>query len=247
MRQSMSKVRVTVRSPSATLALTLAVPPSPVEVACIVPALHALDDSLISDAAAAVEHAGRGITCRRGCTACCFQLVPVTEMEAPFLNRTVDSLPPNQAQAVRARAADAIRILEAADLLSELGRIGQLSQTDVESLAIRYFRVQVPCPFFDGASCSIYEHRPLACREYLVTSERERCERFGEETVDRVPLPISLFSHLTQDGRIGSEPLVLALQRSEHRAGREELLPGAVHLKRLLEGERRMAGGGSPR
>ena len=127
------------------------------------------------------------------------------------------------------------RDLEAAGLLPELGRIDQLSQTDVESLAIRYFRMQVPCPFLDGESCSIYEQRPLSCREYLVTSARERCEQFGKETVERVPLPISLFSHLTQNGRIGSEPLVLALQRSEHRAGREQLLPGVVHLKRLLE------------
>ena len=72
--------------------------------------------------------------------------------------------------------------------------------------------------------------------EYLVTSARERCDRFGEETVERVPLPFSLFSHLTQNGRPASEPLVLALQRSEQRADREDLLPGVAHLKRLLEG-----------
>jgi len=238
---------VTVRSSGGTFAPILNVPSSPVDVAGVVPALQALDDSLIAEVVAAVESEGGRISCRLGCTACCFQLVPVTEMEARFLNRTVDSLPLDQGQAVRVRAAEAHRLLEAAGLMPEMGRIDQLSRTDVESLAIRYFRMQVPCPFLDGASCLIYEQRPLACREYLVTSAPERCERFGEETVERVPLPISLISHLTRNGRIGFELLVLALQRSDHPAGREELLPGAVHLKRLLEDERRMAGGGSPR
>jgi len=231
----MSSVRVTMLSSSRTPAAFVAVPSSPIEAADVVPALHALDDALVSESVAAIHGDCRAITCRSGCTACCYQLVPVTEMEARFLNKVVDRLPADQSDAVRANADAVFRDLEAAGLLPELGRIDQLSLTDVESLAIRYFRMQVPCPFLDGESCSIYEQRPLACREYLVTSARERCEQFGKETVERVPLPISLFSHLTQNGRVGSEPLVLALQRSEHRAGREQLLPGVVHLKRLLE------------
>ena len=242
----MSEVRVTVRSSRGTFASILTVPASPVEVAAVVPALRALDDSLIAEAVTAVENEGGRISCRLGCAACCYQLVPVTEMEAQFLTKAVDTLPPDQRHAVRARATEAVRTLEAAGLLAEVGRIDTLSQTDVDSMAIRYFRIQVPCPFLDGTSCLIYEQRPLACREYLVTSARERCDRFGEETVERVPLPFSLFSHLTQNGRPASEPLVLALQRSEQRADREDLLPGVAHLKRLLEDGWRTADGGSP-
>ena len=242
----MSEVRVTVRSSRGTFASILTVPASPVEVAAVVPALRALDDSLIAEAVTAVENEGGRISCRLGCAACCYQLVPVTEMEAQFLTKAVDTLPPDQRHAVRARATEAVRTLEAAGLLAEVGRIDTLSQTDVDSMAIRYFRIQVPCPVLDGTSCLIYEQRPLACREYLVTSARERCDRFGEETVERVPLPFSLFSHLTQNGRPASEPLVLALQRSEQRADREDLLPGVAHLKRLLEDGWRTADGGGP-
>jgi len=231
----MSEVRVTVRSSSRTSVLILAAPSGPVEVSGIVPALHALDDALISEATAAVERQGRGVACRLDCTACCYQLVPVTEMEAQYLNKIVDRLPADQGQAVRVRAASAVCRLDAAGLLPELGRIDQLAQVEVESLAIRFFRTQVPCPFLDGGSCLIYEQRPLACREYLVTSERERCEQFGEETVQRLPMPVSLFSHVTRNGRIGSEPLVLALQRAEHRADSGHLLPATAHLKLLLE------------
>ena len=114
----MSEVRVTVRSSRGTFASILTVPASPVEVAAVVPALRALDDSLIAEAVTAVENEGGRISCRLGCAACCYQLVPVTEMEAQFLTKAVDTLPPDQRHAVRARATEAVRTLEAAGLLA---------------------------------------------------------------------------------------------------------------------------------
>ena len=222
------------RSSTGTRAAFVAVPSSPVEAADVVPALHTLGDALVSESAAAIDRKRGGITCRFGCTACCYQLVPVTDMEARFLNKTVDSLPVDQSDAVRANATAVVRDLEAEGLLSEMGRFDQLSRSDRESLTLRYFRMHAPCPFLDGETCSIYEQRPLACREYLVTSPSECCRQLGEAKVDRVPLPISLFSHLTRNGRIGSEPLVLALQPGNHPVDSDRLLPGAVHLERLL-------------
>jgi len=243
----MTSVRVTVNSPSGTVTAFVAVPSSPVEVAEVVPALHELDDSLVAESVAATDRQHRKITCRFGCTACCYQLVPVSEVEARFLNKLVDSLPRDQSDAVRASAAAVVRDLDAEGHLPEMSRFDRLSHSDLTSLATRYFRMHAPCPFLEGETCSIYEQRPLACREYLVTSPSERCEQFGEETVERVPLPISLFSHLTRNGRIRSEPLVLALQRADRPVDLDYLLPGAVHLKRLLEDDQPRMEGDDPR
>jgi hypothetical protein len=37
---------------------------------------------------------------------------------------------------------------------------------------VRYFLQGVACPFLEAESCGIHPDRPLACREYLVTSRR---------------------------------------------------------------------------
>lgn len=231
----MSSVRVTMTSSTGTFATVVVVPSNPVEAMDVIPALHALDDWLVSEAVAAIDREGRRITCRFGCTACCYQMVPVTETEARFLNKIVDSLPADEREVVHSGAAEAVRCLEVGGLLPALGRIDRLSRSELGALAIRYFRMQIPCPFLDGESCSIYGQRPLACREYLVTSPRERCEHFGEEIVERVPLPTSLFSHLTRNGRTRRELLVLSLDRTDHYPGSDRPLPGSVHLARLLD------------
>jgi hypothetical protein len=90
------------------------------------------------------------------------------------------------------------------------------------------------CPFLANGFCSIHEHRPLSCREYLVTSPNERCERFGDEPVEKVRLPISLISHLARNVRTRWTPLVLALDRSDRRPEPGQRLAGPEHLSRLL-------------
>ena len=238
-------VRVSVTSSGDTFATVLAVPAGPVDGADLVPALHEIDDVLISEARATTDREGKVITCRAGCTACCDQPVPVTEQEAQFYGEFVDNLPANTRDAVRERAAATVRALEIEGLLPALEQADRLGPRAARTLAIRYFRMQRPCPFLEGASCSIYEHRPLSCREYLVTSPSERCEHFGEETVERAPLPVSLISHLTRNVRTPWLPLVHALERSGRHPEPGQLLAGPEHLAGLL-GEESITGSVGP-
>ena len=134
----------------------------------------------------------------------------------------------------RERAAATVRALEIEGLLPALERAERLCSAEARTLAIRYFRFQMQCPFLADGSCSIYEHRPLSCREYLVASPSERCERFGEESIERVPLPISLIAHFTRDIRTRWVPLILALDRSDRRPEPGQRLAGPEHLARLL-------------
>ena len=54
---------------------------------------------------------------------------------------------------------------------------------DLESgwcdVSARYFAAQIPCPLLEDERCSVYEERPLVCREYLVTTPAERCAELG--------------------------------------------------------------------
>jgi len=243
--ESTKLVRVSVTSSGDTFATVLAVSADPVHAAALVPALHELDDVLISEAKAATKREGKAITCRVGCTACCDQPVPVTEQEAQFYGEFVDILPADTREAVRERAAATVRALESEGLLPALEQADRLGPREARTLATRYFRMQMPCPFLEGGSCSIYEHRPLSCREYLVTSPSERCEHFGEETVERVPLPVSLISHLTRNVRTPWMPLVLALERSDRHPEPGQCLAGPEHLARLL-GEESITGSVGP-
>jgi Fe-S-cluster containining protein len=78
----------------------------------------------------------------------------------------------------------------------------------------------VACPFLEDESCSIHPDRPIACREYLVTSPAENCARPSAETVRMVPLAgtaSNAIAHLGEEppARVRWVPLVLALEWAE--------------------------------
>lgn len=242
----MRSVRVTVVSSGESLVTVVTVPADRVDTAALVPALQELADALIAEAVAAVDRERSEITCRAGCSACCFQPVPVTEPEARFLGELVGSLPEDQQESVRSRVRETVSALEIGNLDRAFEQVDRLTQQDLEALAARYRRTRMPCPFLSGGMCSIYEQRPLACREYLVTSPAEHCERLGELPVVRVRPRVSLFTHLTRDGHIPWMLLSHALDRADRSPGPDEPLPGPEQLERLLNGGRTVTRSNDP-
>ena len=65
-----------------------------------------------------------------------------------------------------------------------------LSPEERRKIVLEYFYDGVACPFLENASCSIHQVRPLACREYLVTSPAENCSAPTAETVRLVNMTI---------------------------------------------------------
>jgi hypothetical protein len=88
--------------------------------------------------------------------------------------------------------------------------------TDRLALGMEYFRLGIACPFLEEESCSIHPDRPIACREYLVTSPAANCSTLNREIVRQVPLPtrpMPAFSSLdgrTPAGAVRWVPLLLA-------------------------------------
>ena len=134
-----------------------------------------MTDAFVEFAVSREEAAGRKISCGAGCGACCRQLVPISEIEARHVADLVAALPSARQQVIRDRFAQARQKLQQADWLEPLQDPDQFPETTLSELGLAYFRLGIPCPFLEEESCSIHPDRPLACREYLVTSPAANC------------------------------------------------------------------------
>ena len=215
---SRETVTMRFRAGGATIEATAELPAEPVSLANLVPFLQAVEQSIVETATAAVAEERKTISCRAGCGACCRQIVPVSLAEVEYLARLVASMPDDERAAVERRFATALAALERAGLGEELRAANtQRDASDTHDFGIRYFLAGVACPFLIDESCSIHPHRPLACREYLVTSPAVNCASPEANTIERVAVPRDLSRALYRlgdgaDSSIRWVPLVLALE-----------------------------------
>jgi Fe-S-cluster containining protein len=164
------------------------VPRGPTSPRDLLPAIRGIAETIVAAGVKAAEARGESVSCRAGCGACCRQLVPITEVEARLLAELVEALPePRQAE-LRARFADARERLDQAGVLEKLEHPERFPDRDLHALGLEYFGLGIACPFLEDEACSIYPERPIACREYLVTSPAEHCARPSAEGVRMVPL-----------------------------------------------------------
>jgi Fe-S-cluster containining protein len=182
--------RVTLRIRGAPLDLEMTVPARPVKLHRMLPIFHQMSDSFAAIGIEAAELSGAVVSCRAKCSACCYQAVPVSEAELYFLAELVNAMPEPRRSQVRARFDNAYEHFSSSgwfgDLRSGKGRTWE----GAEELVLDYFRQRVPCPFLEDSMCSIYEHRPIACREYLAVSDPENCANPSAQGVKLVDLPI---------------------------------------------------------
>jgi Fe-S-cluster containining protein len=115
-------------------------------------------DKLVADKAKQLK-----ATCTKGCSACCYQLVSVSFIEALVV---ADYL-------VRNRTLDEIA------LLKEELKI-QSDRLRFERNRLTLFEARVPCAFLKLSApyvgeCTVYGSRPLACRLQYVVSDPKHC------------------------------------------------------------------------
>ena len=167
------------------VAFTITLPSGPSTTADILPILHGFGDFFAARGITAVERDGPALSCRAGCGACCRQMVPIARTEAVALAELVDAMPEPRRSMIRARFDAALAAVEAAGLLDSLRTGGSAS---LEQRGLAYFRLGIACPFLEDEACSIYPDRPLACREYLVTSPARNCASPTRENITMVPI-----------------------------------------------------------
>jgi Fe-S-cluster containining protein len=199
--------------------LKMTVPAGPVAPGELLPLYRAVAERVVSSG---VEKAGGRVSCRKGCGACCRQLVPISRLEARHLAALVEAMPEPRRSEVLGRFDRIVEVTREAGLLDELRAVGR-EPMDVAALALRYFRLGLPCPFLEAESCSIHPERPVACREYLVQSDPADCAEPDSGRVQGIPMPGKVSRVLERleggvpEGLSPSLPMPLALEwAAEH-------------------------------
>lgn len=202
----------------------ITVPNAAVPAAEIVPALQGLVNAVVEAA-----ETGKAISCRKGCGACCRQLVPVSRTEGERLLQLIEAMPAERRATLKARFAAAESAIEAAGLREHHGR------SDRE-LSTAYFALGVPCPFLEDESCSIHPERPLVCREYLVTSAAELCAGPKQEGVTPVAVPkVSLAARGLQEDGDDWFPLAMLMAWARARPRKAVKRTGPEWVQRFLK------------
>ena len=206
------------------IAHAITVPNAAVPASAVLPALQGVVNAVVGAA-----EAGREISCRKGCGACCRQLVPISRTEGEALLALVEAMPTERREAVRARFAQA----EAAIAKAGLAERGARSDRE---MSVAYFALAIACPFLEDESCSIHADRPLVCREYLVTSPASLCAGPAQEGVTPVPVPkLSLAAQRLQDERDSWFPLAMLMAWSRTPRPAQQR-PATEWVQRFLRG-----------
>ena len=239
---SMVTANVGLGGPGWHLQANMTVPTGPTLLRHMLPLVHSLADAVVDAAAQMVEVRGESISCKKGCGACCRQLVPLAEVEARRLHSLIEELPEPRRSEVRARFTDARHRLEQAGLLEKLLHPEDWTNGEGRSLGIGYFQQGIACPFLVEESCSIHADRPVACREYLVTSPAEDCARPTAETVRCVKLPLKVWTAVARFDEVPASarfirwvPLILAPVWAETHAEEPAPRPGPELLRELFD------------
>jgi Fe-S-cluster containining protein len=187
---------IAVRTPAGEVKTTVELTSGFIPVTAIVPLMRRLGEQAQTLEGQKAVAGGKTISCAKGCAACCRMLVPVSPPEAFSLRAMVTALPAERRQTHARSIADALAQLERAGLL---GRLRQLADTDrpmtdeeIEPINRAYYALRLPCPFLENEMCSIYEDRPAACRELLVTSPAELCQDLIRNPVKALPVPLRI-------------------------------------------------------
>lgn len=172
---------------------TVQVPAGKTTLTQLLPIIQNIDNVIVATVSSEAKSAGREVSCRAGCGACCRQMVPLNIFEAEALTEWFQTLPADRQAELAGRFHRALTTLRDAGIIDRILKSERLlEEGPLTQLAIDYFHVGVPCPFLENESCSIHPIRPLVCREYLVVSPPELCKDPSVNDVNGVQLPVKL-------------------------------------------------------
>ena len=226
--QATERFDIALNTPAGRLTTAVEVPTGFVPVTAIVPLMRRLGEEAHALEEARLTDNGKTVSCHKGCAACCRMMVPLSAPEAFALRDMVATLPEPRKETIRHRLEEIKARLERAGLLARLREVAETDRpiTDemMEPVNRAYYELRLPCPYLENEACSIYEDRPAACRELLVTSPADWCQDMVNKPVRSIPVPIRvstilglLWSGLTA-GPPRLIPLPLALDWAERHA-----------------------------
>lgn len=194
--QASERFEISLNTPAGRLTTAVDVPTAFVPVTAIVPLIRRLGEEAHALEEMRSAEIGNVRSCQKGCAACCRMLVPLSPPEAFALGEFVRALPTDKQERIAARLAEAKSILVTHGLWNQLVELGESSQIpdddSLEPINQAYYALRMPCPFLEDNLCSIYDERPAACRELLVTSPAGLCEDMAMNPVVPIPVPVRI-------------------------------------------------------
>ncbi|MER3430655.1 MAG: YkgJ family cysteine cluster protein [Blastocatellia bacterium] len=241
--------KVGVRIEGIPLEFEITVPAAPVKPHRMLPIFHQMANSFVEVGVDVVKSEGKTVSCKARCGACCRQAVPISEAEIYQIAELVNNLPEPQQTRVRRRfneaAAHFHRIGWYERFLEHQRRAPEKEPDEAirEGIAIvlEYFHQQIPCPFLEDESCSIHPNRPVACREYLVTTPAVNCADPTPNSIRIVDLlikPSRALRRLGSRGKLSAEGfpiLTRALELAENYPEDFEEKSGPEWMKEFFE------------
>ena len=193
--------RLSLPTPAGDLQAEISVPTSFIPVSDVVPLMRSLGEQALKLEEVKLQRAGQTISCQKGCGACCRLLIPVSPPEAFALKKRFEQLPAHQRDRYLHRLSTVKDALNKAGLLGRLVQLSetraQLSDEDMEPVNHAYYAQRLPCVFLEDEACGIYDFRPAACRECLVTSPAEFCQDRTQPAVKPVSVPFRVATVLS--------------------------------------------------
>jgi len=170
----------------------------------IMPVARLLSSKIIQIALSNLHCNGVTVPCAKGCIAhCCSFLVPLSVPELFQLKDDIIAMPQSQRKRIVRKSTLAARcILKSPPpgIFADKSENPSYNETErIPLISHWYANLELACPFLNEPekTCGIYNHRPLACREYFVTTHPSQCAR-GSSDADIVELPVSITEVLGQ-------------------------------------------------
>jgi len=111
------------------------------------------------------------VPCRLGCTSCCIGPFPITLLDVHTLQQGLADLPPDHRHRIEQRAIKQTAAMEASfPQLTHRDLLDNWSDHDIDRLVTEFHHHPCPALETDGR-CSVYQHRPLACRSMGIPTE----------------------------------------------------------------------------
>lgn len=231
-------VNLTMTIGNRTLEVRLPMPAGPVLWRETLPGWRVLMQGLTAVAIEQAKDEGRGVSCKAGCGACCRQLVPLAPAEAHALIKLIAELPEPRRTEVTARFAAARAQLAAAGLWDRLTKLApKPGDPEAGRLSLAFFKQAIACPFLENESCSIHPERPLACREFLVSTDPVHCREPGLQKVEAIALKAHLssaFSRAQGGGELHYVALPALLEWAETNPEPATRYPTATIVSEVL-------------
>ena len=241
-REEFATADIAMRIGDHQLRTKVTVPTANVGLKQLLPMMQSVSSSIVQIGEKNVEERGLTISCQKGCGACCRQLVPIAPVETFGIRELVEAMPEPRKTEILRRFADAKEKMTAAGMWQTLDARADWPEEEVLKIGVDYFKLGVACPFLEEESCSIHLDRPMACREYLVTSPAVNCSNPTPEGVDWVPMPAKVWTIAAKVEQSGPPqrylpwvPLIQALDfAADHQEGPPR--PGPEWVRDIFNG-----------